>query len=583
MTKAMALAGALLLGSGALVACTSDDTSDATPVAEALAKGLTARDLGDVPLEGDSAAYDALVAGIDAPAAVEVTSVERDGDEATVELAWTWELGGEPWNYTTEATLVEDSDDWVVRWAPSLVEPSLVAGETLDLTTSRPRRGEVIGRDADLIVTQRDVVLVGLDKAKIKKSQTRGSAKRIAQLLDITPGPYVKRAVAAGEKAFIEAIVLRAEDAEDRVPAAFDDVPGAELIGTTRPLAPTKEFAAPLLGSVGEATAELIEESDGALSAGDVVGLSGLQARYDDSLRGVPGVRVTADQGEQERVLHESDPTDGEPLELTLDVPLQELAERILADVGPASALVAIDPETGALLAAASGPGGKGQNTATYGRYAPGSTMKVVTALALLRSGLEPGSMVDCPATTVVDGKTFKNYDDYPASSLGRITLREAIAQSCNTALVGLADELDDDALAEAAAALGLGVDHDLGFPAYFGQVPPPEGKTEKAADLIGQGKVLASPLAMATVAASVRAGHTVVPSLIEGHEIEQVEPAVPLTTAEAKALRGLMRAVVTDGPGAFSAGWAMTWARRRAPPNTARPVPMVSCRPMCG
>ncbi|WP_235738869.1 penicillin-binding transpeptidase domain-containing protein [Nocardioides alcanivorans] len=254
-------------------------------------------------------------------------------------------------------------------------------------------------------------------------------------------------------------------------------------------------------------------------------------------------------------MLHESDPADGQPLQLTLDVPLQELAERILADVGPASALVAIDPASGDILAAASGPGGDGQNTATYGRYAPGSTMKVVTALALMRSGLKPGSMVDCPATTVVDGKTFKNYDDYPASSLGRITLREAIAQSCNTALVGLAEELDDDGLEEAAAALGLGVDHDLGFPAYFGQVPPPEGKTEKAADLIGQGKVLASPMAMATVAASVRAGHTVLPSLVDGNEVEQVEPAVPLTAAEAKALRGLMRAVVTDGSGRFLDG----------------------------
>ncbi|WP_235738868.1 NTF2-like N-terminal transpeptidase domain-containing protein [Nocardioides alcanivorans] len=291
--KAMALAGALLLGSGVLAACSSDDTSDATPVAEALAKGLAARDLGEVPLEGDPAAYADIVAGIDAPASVEVVSVERDGGEATAELAWSWEVGGEPWSYTAEATLVEDGDDWVVRWDPSLVEPSLVTGETLDLTTSRPRRGEVLGRNGDRIVTERDVVRLGLDKSKIKQGQTRNSAKRIAQLLEITPGPYVKRAVASGDKAFVEAILLRAEDVRDRVPAAFEDVPGAVSLGTTRPLAPSKEFAAPLLGTVGEATAELIEESDGALAAGDVVGLSGLQARYDDSLRGVQGVRVS--------------------------------------------------------------------------------------------------------------------------------------------------------------------------------------------------------------------------------------------------------------------------------------------------
>ena len=123
---------------------------------------------------------------------------------------------------------------------------------------------------------------------------------------------------------------------------------------------------------------------------------------------------------------------------------------------------------------------------------------------------------MSCPATVSVDGKSFKNYDDYPADALGEITLRRAVANSCNTAFVGSADELGRGDLAEAAAALGLGVDQDLGFPAYFGQVPPPRSETEAAADLIGQGTVLASPMAMAAVAASVRAGRTVTPYLLE-------------------------------------------------------------------
>ena len=119
----------------------------------------------------------------------------------------------------------------------------------------------------------------------------------------------------------------------------------------------------------------------------------------------------------------------------------------------------------------ASGPGSKGYNTATYGRYAPGSTFKVVSALALLRAGVTPRTEVPCPATTVVDGKTFKNYDDYPASGLGEITFEDALANSCNTAFISQRDKLGPQSLAQAAASLGLGVDHDLGFPAYFGEV----------------------------------------------------------------------------------------------------------------
>jgi cell division protein FtsI/penicillin-binding protein 2 len=294
------------------------------------------------------------------------------------------------------------------------------------------------------------------------------------------------------------------------------------------------------------------------VQAGDEVGLSGLQARYDEQLAGTPAVEVRAvGEGDQPRVLTSWPAQPGQPLRLTLDVALQAKAERILAAAGgdrsPASAIVAVRPSTGDILAAASGGDSRGQSVATYGRYAPGSTFKIVSSLALLRAGVKPDDVVSCPATVTVNGKRFKNYSDYPADRLGRITYRTAIANSCNTAVIGERDRLQDADLTDAAAALGLGVDHDLGFPAYFGQVPPPAGETEKAADLIGQGKVLASPLAMASVAASVAAGHTVVPHLIDGMA-PGADPRVPLTAAEAGQLRALMRAVVTEGSGRFLA-----------------------------
>src|SRR5690606_41464175 len=109
-----------------------------------------------------------------------------------------------------------------------------------------------------------------------------------------------------------------------------------------------------------------------------------------------------------------------------------------------------------------------------------------------------PPATVICPLSL---------HDALPIASF-----RTAFAHSCNTALIDNRDLLGEGDLAQAAAALGLAADHALGYPAYLGQVPEPEGETEHAASLIGQGRVLASPLAMATVAASVQAGRTVVP-----------------------------------------------------------------------
>ena len=152
-----------------------------------------------------------------------------------------------------------------------------------------------------------------------------------------------------------------------------------------------------------------------------MAGLSGLQARYDEQLRGTPGVAVDAvpEKGNP-RELFRTEATPGDPLVLSLDLGLETKAEELLAGVGPASALVAIRPSTGEILAAANGPGNGGQNLATFGQAAPGSTFKTVSSLALLRAGLTPDTVVPCTPTITVDGKEFKNYSDYPSQRARR-------------------------------------------------------------------------------------------------------------------------------------------------------------------
>jgi cell division protein FtsI/penicillin-binding protein 2 len=550
------LAGTLLVAP--LAACTGDDGRQdaAEAYADDLAAALTEGELAGVPVSGGGQADLERAVGdlADYERAVTAADVEVTDDDATATLRWRWDTPAGPWEYDADVTLEPDGDGWVARWAPSVVEPSLTSGEHLESTTLRPRRGDILGAGEAPLVTARPVVRFGIDKTRVPAARAAGSARALARLLDVDSAPYAKLVEAAGDKAFVEALVLREDDAATVPAGELDAIPGAVGIGDEMPLAPTREFAAPILGRVGPATAEVVEKSDGAVRPGDEVGLSGLQARYEDRLGGTPGLRVQAVGGDGERVLFSADETNGEPLRTTLDPRLQEAAETALVGVGPASAVVAMRPSTGDLLAAASGSGSDGYNTATFGQYAPGSTMKVVTSLALLRAGVGPTTTVPCTPSIVVDGKRFENYDDYPASALGEIPLRTAVANSCNTAFISQHEKLGERDLTRAAAALGLGVDHDLGFPAYFGSVPKPGSETEKAASLIGQGKVLASPMAMATVAASVVRGTAVLPRLLPDHDVTQEQPAEPLTGDETRVLRDLMRAVVTDGSGAFLA-----------------------------
>jgi cell division protein FtsI/penicillin-binding protein 2 len=429
-----------------------------------------------------------------------------------------------------------------------------------------PERGELLGEDGDPIMVERAVFRIGIDKSKVSGDKAKASAVRLAKVVKIDPTEYAAKVAAAGNGAFVLAIVFRMDAPDLPLGSKIRAIPGALSIRTTQVLAPTRDFARPIIGTVGEATKEDVDRSNGAVVAGDQVGLSGLQKRYDAQMRGVPGVRVRLTAAKRSDnsvspsptpspvaepepvVLFEVKPVPGKPLTTTLSVGLQKLAEKTLAKTKPASALVAIRPSTGAIVAAANGEGNRGQSLATVGRAAPGSTFKVVSALALLRAGLAPDSSVKCPPTVTVNGRKFSNYSDYPRNHMGSISFRTALAQSCNTAFIGQRRKLEGFALRDAAVSLGFGTDYDVGFPSFFGSVPNDQSPTGRAAAMIGQGKVEASPMAMAAVAASVGAGETVIPQLIDG--TEAISEGKPLTPKEARQLRQMMRAVVTDGSG---------------------------------
>ena len=519
-----------------------------------------ADDFSGVPFDGDRVTpelvkkqYDEAVAGLgDVKPHVTIATTHTGGsDAASATLHWTWPIG-DGWSYSSKIPLVthDQGDTWAVPWKVGIIHPSLAAGDTLDATTVGATRADILGPHGVGLITERPVVRFGVDRLKVGAAQAPDSARRLAQLVGIDAAPYVKQVKAAGDKAFVQAIAFRRDEVPPTVMAQYNDIKGVDAIADDVPLGITKEFAAPILGSVGPVTAEILKDNPGVYSVGDDAGLSGLEARYDEQLRGTPGVAIAAvDPDGKKTTLFRADPVDGTPLHLTLEPRLQLLAERILSTVKPASAIVAIKPSTGAIVAAANGPGNNGYNDATYGRFAPGSTFKTVSTLALLKNGVRPSSPVDCPTSVNVDGKVFTNDSFYPPSANGRITLATALANSCNTAYINERTHLGSNDLVDAAATLGMGVDHDLGFPAYFGNVVPPTSETTKAADMIGQGQILASPMTMATVMASVVAGHTVVPQLITSVNPDTTSPE-PLTAAQDTALKAMLRGVVLRGTG---------------------------------
>ncbi|WP_028280461.1 penicillin-binding transpeptidase domain-containing protein [Arthrobacter sp. H5] len=560
-----------------LTACT-DEGPTAQDAATALAEGLTSQDVsaivfGDVPAETVTAELQEITAALEpSQPLVSVLEVESASeDEATAQLNHVWDVDDSDtdWAYTTTAQLTRVDDVWQVAWDPALAVDGLTAGEALVVSRTPAERSEILGADGAVLVTDRPVIRVGIDKTRIEEAELETSATALADLVGVDPAAFTEQVLASGAEAFVEAIVLRDDASRTVTNEQLEAIPGALGMPDTLALAPTRTFARELLGAVGPATAELIEQSEGELAAGDVTGLSGLQLQYDDQLNGTPGLTIEAIAGEGEaqtrEVLFEREPAAGDPLQTTIDPAMQTLAEEVLAEEPSASSFVAIRPSSGEILTVANGPGSEGLQTALLGQYPPGSTFKVATSLALLRNGFTTETATSCPEEIVVDGRAFNNVPGYPVEFTGEIPLLQALAQSCNTGFISNREVVSQEDLATAASDLGLGVEASIGTPAYFGSVPTEADGTAHAASMIGQGEVLASPLALAILAASVGAGERVSPTLLaaegtapedapsssaaptEAAESGSAEPSA-FTEEEAGALREMMGAVVTVG-----------------------------------
>ncbi|MEV6671929.1 penicillin-binding transpeptidase domain-containing protein [Streptomyces sp. NPDC051162] len=276
-----------------------------------------------------------------------------------------------------------------------------------------------------------------------------------------------------------------------------------------------------------------------------------LRKRYGVKAGGEPAVEVRAvdpaSPGKAPRTLYVV--SKGKPAQLrtTIDAAAQRAAESAVDRQADAS-VVAVKPSTGEILAIANSKKTE-FNAALMGQTPPGSTMKIITSAMLLEQGkATPDKPVPCPKYATY-GMRFHNVEE---SENPGATFAQDFAASCNTAFISFAGEVPDGALtAEAKDVFGLGLEWKTGLPSYDGSVPA-DPDSGKAAAMIGQGRVQMSPLNMASVAATVRAGsfhqpYIVAPSL-DDRGLARASRALPATVAQ--QLRSMMRLTAVSGTG---------------------------------
>jgi cell division protein FtsI/penicillin-binding protein 2 len=477
-------------------------------------------------------------AGLDgAKLSAETLDVSEDGDRATARVRLRWAVPAiGPWGYDTRVPLRKVDDEWKVHWRVTLVHPKLRGKERLGTTRDAPRRAPIRDRHGRAIVQLRPIKRVGAVVSEV--GDPAATATGLARVLGVDAGPILSQLQGGGPEQFVEAIMLR-EDDYAPLARRIASIPDVTVLDDTAPIAPTREFARALLGTVAPATADQLEQLGAPYVAGDHVGQWGLQARFERRLAGTPDRRIVMRdaEGRAFETLFEKDGRPGRGVRTTLDRRVQLAAERALGGRSDEAALVAGDASSGNLLAVANRPTESSFNRAIEGRYPPGSTFKVVSTAALLRSGL----------------RTRRSFRNFEGSAAGAVPFSQDFAQSCNTAFISLAPRLSPTALTRTARDYGLGPRlSGLPLSAPRAQVPPGRTRVERGAAMIGQHTILASPMSMAGVAATVAAGRWHAPRLLT---TDRRRASRRLPRGERDTLARLMRTVVTSGTGTALAG----------------------------
>jgi penicillin-binding protein 2 len=460
----------------------------------------------------------------------------------------------------------------------------LAESNRVNFTLIPPRRGWIVDRNGKPLALNRTAFRVDIIPDRlVDKQKTLGDLQR---LLNLSPDDLerIERDL-KGSSGFRPVQVAEniAWEQFAAISIRANEFPGVAPAQSFSRFYPEGGAVGHLIGYVGSASAKQYEETKDPLlvTPGFKVGKEGLERTVDARLRGKPGARrteVTA-SGKLVRELASRPDVSGRTAKLTIDSGLQAYtARRLGLESGSA---VFIDCTTGGILALTSMPSfdpnsfsdGIGSaewamlrgddhvpllNKSVQGLYPPGSTVKPVAALALLRHGVDPEETVFCGGGYRLGDRVFKCLGRH-----GNMSMRNAIMKSCNTYFYSMGRRLGYDKIAVVARELGLGQEFDLPLTSQrYGTVPDSEWKLRKLkkewsqADTlnstIGQGFVQASPLQLAVMVSRIASGRMLQPTLLAG--LNKPDPLINFPPDHLAIVReGMNRVVNSAGTGARS------------------------------
>ena len=432
-------------------------------------------------------------------------------------------------SFVNTVNLVIEDKEYKIDWSSSMIFPELRDTDKVRVSTIQSSRGEIFDRNGNKLAENGNISSVGIVPGKLSENRNQ-DIQKISELTGVSVD-YINNQLSqswVADDTFVPIKEVSASETE--LKEQLLQISGIQINNTNARVYPLGNEAAHLIGYVQTINAEELEENAGkGYSSTSLIGKSGLEAAYEDRLRGIDGteIYIQDEEGNKLKTLAKQDKKDGEDIKLTIDSNMQkEIYEQMKNDKG---LWVVMEPSTGEILAAVSTPTydsndfvlglstdewntlNNDANKPLYNsfiqKYCPGSTFKPITAgIALSTGTITPESTVQYTGTSWQKDSSWGNYNVTTLTSYsGPKNVANALLYSDNIFFAQTALQIGKDAYMEKLNNLGFNESLDFPLSLAKSQYSSSEdGKisTEiKLADTgYGQGDLLINPIHMASI-----------------------------------------------------------------------------------
>ena len=510
---------------------------------------------------------------------IEIKEIVKEDDEYKIKYIQKMYTSAGELEFDNSANIVKQNGEYKIRWSSNNIFPNLNETDRVRVETIEAKRGSILDRNKNPLAEDGKIASVGIVPGKLGDNKDE-NINKISELTGVST-EYINDSLNASyvkDDTFVP--IKKISDTNTELKEQLLQIPGVMINKEDGRVYSLGKEAGHLIGYVQEINAEELEANEGkGYTSTSLIGKSGLEQAYEDTLRGIDGTRIyiVNEEGEEKLELKKQDKKDGEDVKLTIDSELQKnIYNQMQNDKG---FFVVMEPQTGDLLALVSTPTFDSNDFVVgltteqwnnlnnddakplYNRfiqkYCPGSTFKPVTgAIGLTLGTIDPNEDLGYSGTSWQKDSSWGNYNITTLTAYnGPKNLMNAIMYSDNIYFAQSVLKMGAENFTNSLNKLGF--NEQLEFPLSLAKSQYAsnngttiEGETKLADSGYGQGDLLVNPIHMASIySAFANEGNMIKPKIeYKETDVGEVLKENAITKEAAETIKNDLIQVVENG-----------------------------------